>query len=281
MLDLGAWPPGACPRPLEELASHADQLTDIGVPASLLGYHPPERLLPRRALEEALWAADTEVPLTVRDTGWRYLIDRVRAHGGRWYLVAIGAALVALRAQERRITGPDPDPTLTRVVQHHLAAEYVITLGTVGLSRPNVGGRLVWLAAYRAREQLRAHNPRDVPLEVATATDPAILAIPAGQHRHADELYRVLVQLVQQTRTVTPSRSDRRLKLTRLDAALVALCCVEKRTIDQAAAILEISPDAARGRLPRAKRTVAALLRPPHATAARNRAQQQVGRLAA
>jgi hypothetical protein len=247
------------PLPLDYLRAKAEAMTDIGVPGHLLGADPPDDLLPMDTLRALL--VDYTIPQPDRDAAWRYLINNAITQRGRWYIYAIGVVALRLTEKAHYLTpgGKIGYPDDKRDVHQHLAVGFLAELYNVEVDDERIGDRILWRAVYRAKQAWWAN--KDVPWPPSTrAPEPAAPPLPAATPPYDDQLAPAIRALVLATREVKPSRSDRRPKLTAQDAALVALCCVFGRTIDQAAQEIGMSRHAARSKLPRIKRAVFALL---------------------
>jgi hypothetical protein len=249
------------PLPLDAIRAQAEAMTDIGVPGHLLGVAPADELLPLDLLRALIYQHTT--PLPVRDAAWRYLIGNAIEHGDRWHVYVIGVAAMRLIEKAHWLVpgGKNGDHNDKRHVHQHLATGFLAEMYRVGPDDEKIGDRILWRTVNRAknawwrnRELPWPHLPDDPP-----DPEPVRMAT-AKEQPPDDELPDILKRLVDRTTQVKPSRSDRRPKLTADDAALIELCSLHGRTITEAAAELGVTADAARSKVPRAKRAIFTLL---------------------
>ncbi|WP_182881739.1 pilin [Microbispora sp. H10949] len=162
-----------------------------------------------------------------RDAVWRLLVTRARQNGPQWMVSAVGVAVPALRGISGRIcrgyVAGDPEDIDTEVLTAFIEAIRTVNLGT-----PNVFTRMCAVArraGERARENAEAGVARRFPLQ-----ESAPPAVPWG---HPD-----LVLLDAVAKGV----------ISEVDAELIGMTRLEKRTLADAARQLGLTTEAAKKR---------------------------------
>lgn len=221
-------------------------------------------------------------PAELVDRAWRYLITAARARRGQWNLYALGLARLGLHKTADQLT-PRKPPSVKQQVQQLIAAEFLLELHR---SEPDETGRQVY--AFELDKPYIYARLRDHCVYAATtrrwtrqARDKANLNLddfaylhelaPAGNtisrlwHIPGRlDAYTVLARLVTQSATARDGQ-----RLTRGDAALIALTHLIGYPLAQAAAMLGLPTPTARMRQYRARKLIARLLdhQPDSATA--------------
>ncbi|WP_055483818.1 hypothetical protein [Sphaerimonospora mesophila] len=169
---------------------------------------------------------------TTRDAVWRTLLSRARQDGPQWLVGAVGVAVPALRGISGRIcrgyVAGDPEDIDTEVL-----TAFIEAVRTVDMDRPNVFPRLCTMAkraGERARENAEAGASRHFPLQESAPPSP-----PWG---HPD---LVLIDAVAKG------------VISEVDAELIGMTRLEKRTLTDAANELGLSMEAAKKRRQRSE----------------------------
>lgn len=169
---------------------------------------------------------------TTRDAVWRMLLSRARQDGPQWLVGAVGVAIPALRGISGRIcrgyVAGDPEDIDTEVL-----TAFIEAVRTVDMGRPNVFPRLCTMAkraGERARENAEAGAARHFPLQESAPPSP-----PWG---HPD---LVLIDAVAKG------------VISEVDAELIGITRLEKRTLTDAANELGLTMEAAKKRRQRSE----------------------------
>lgn len=221
--------PPASSSPLDA-AEHVFQLIScepagLAVDGRTLGDRLPRRPILLTELRDLL--TSRTVTNATRDTVWRELVTRARRDGPQWFVGAVGVAVPALRGIAGRLCrgfrAGDPIDIDTEVL-----AAFIEGLRTIDLARPHILPRMCH-AAYRAGERARQNAEAHVALRIPGHDSKA----PAAPWGHPD---LVLADAVAKG------------VVSELDAELIGITRLEKRTLAEAAAELGLTEEAARKR---------------------------------
>ncbi|WP_327587002.1 hypothetical protein OHA25_08320 [Nonomuraea sp. NBC_00507] len=202
----------------------------LAVDGTVLGHELPQRSILLTELRNLL--SSREVSNATRDVVWRHLVTRARHEGAQWLVGAVGVAVPALRAVSGRIcrgyvAGDSTD------IDTEVLARFIEALRTIDVDLPNILPRMrdaAKRAGQRARELAESDASRSFPLHES--------AEPPTPYGHPD--------LVLADAVAKGVVSD-------LDAELIALTRLEKRTLAEAAALLGLSTEGAKKRRQRAE----------------------------
>lgn len=198
------------------------------------------------------------------DRVWRYIAAAAREQRGDWNLFALGMGRIGLHKQAHTIAPKGTPSARIFLVQHIMAAHFLIRMHATDefdLDKPRVYGRLKDHAVYAGKGHWREAN-RDRRTRVAL--DDHLAQLEASENsdtsrrfheREYGHPYLALLRLIDETK-------DRREghRLTRQDAALVALTYLDGYTVAEAATILGLPKPTAKGRHNRAKHLIGRLL---------------------
>jgi len=207
------------------------------------------------------------------DRVWRYVISTTRAHRGLWNLYALGLARRGLHQHAEKITGKQ-EPSVKRDVQHVMAAELVIEIHRTqtdatgrqvfafNTDKPYIFTRLRGRCVYVVTKRRWLRDNRERKNLNIDGYELLHEILPGGnvlsRLHHAPgraDAYTVLARLVAQTAGQPAGR-----RVTRADAALIALTRLVGYTMAEAADLLGLSEPAARMRQHRAVKLVTAIL---------------------
>lgn len=139
--------------------------------------HLPDREVAVDELRDLLLRR--ECPRRVWDQVWSHVINRVRAEGATWTVVAVGLALPMLTPMAARLTrryADDPTDVHAEILRGFLEG-----IGSVDLSRGGITIRLRW-AAYRA-----GHRALVTAMDEPAPTEPERLSgTPSSSSGHPD-----------------------------------------------------------------------------------------------
>ncbi|BCJ70700.1 hypothetical protein CS0771_02440 [Catellatospora sp. IY07-71] len=275
-LDDHEWPY----YPMDQIRWLVRRLARPRVPAAVLHADAP---LPDPAddpAEDGLSVPEVMAVVGVRsappelvDRVWSYVIAATRAHRGAWNLYALGLARPGLHRQADGVALRRP-PTVKRDVQHVMAAEMLVEIHRTeadehgravygfDIAKPYIFARLRDHCLYTVTvKRWNRHNRARRNLDLA-GFELLHEILPDGnahsrlhhQPGRADA-YSTLARLVTQT---AGRRAGQR--LSRPDAALIALTRLIGYPMTDAARLLGLSEPAARMRAHRAVKLVTALL---------------------
>ncbi|GAA1393501.1 hypothetical protein ACFQZ4_37910 [Catellatospora coxensis] len=212
-------------------------------------------------------------PPELVDRVWSYVIAATRAHRGAWNLYALGLARPGLHRHADGVTLRRP-PTVKRDVQHVMAAEMLVEIHRTepgehdrqvfafDAAKPYVFARLLDHCLYTVTgKRWNRHNRDRRNLDLAGYELLHEILPDANAHSRLycqpgrTDAYATLARLVAQT---AGRRAGAR--LSRPDAALIALTHVIGHPMADAASLLGLSEPAARMRAHRAVKLITALL---------------------
>lgn len=286
--DTDPGPPHAAPDderdwpfyPMDQIRWLVRRLGRPGVPAAVLDPHTPLPDPADNPAEDGLSVPDVMAVVGVRsappelvDRVWGYVIAATRAHRGPWNLYALGLARPGLHRQADRVTLRCP-PTVKRDVQHVMAAEMLVEIHRTeadehgrevfgfDIAKPYIFARLRDHCIYTVTvKRWNRHNRARRNLDLAKFELLHEILPDANAHSRLHhepgraDAYSTLARLVTQT-------ADRRAgqRLSRPDAALIALTHLIGYPMADAASLLGLTEPAARMRAHRAVKLVTALL---------------------
>ncbi|WP_240507049.1 hypothetical protein [Thermoactinospora rubra] len=191
----------------------------------MLGRELPRREILLTELRDLL--TSRAVTNDTRDVVWRELVERARREGAQWLVGAVGVAVPALRGIAGRICrGYEAGEAVD--IDTEVLAAFIEAVRTIDLDKPAIFPRMCD-AARRAGERVRELAESDVARKIF---DPASRA-PAAPWGHPD---LVLADAVAKG------------IISELDAELIGLTRLEKRTLAEAADELGLSAEAAKKR---------------------------------
>ncbi|MEW9532817.1 hypothetical protein [Microbispora sp. NPDC049125] len=218
-----------------DIAEHAFQMlacapSHLAIDGKKLGHGLPRRRLSLIEVRDVL--IHPSCSNAARDAVWRLLVTRARQDGPQWLVSAVGVAVPALRGISGRIcrgyVARDPEDIDTEVL-----TAFIEAIRTVDIERPNVFPRMCTAAKQageRARENAEAGAARRFPLQDS--------APPVAPWGHPD---LVLIDAVAKG------------VISEVDAELIGMTRLEKRTLADAARQLGLTTEAAKKRRQRSE----------------------------
>ncbi|WP_034261855.1 hypothetical protein [Actinospica robiniae] len=155
----------------------------LALDGALLGAGLPARVLPLHEIKSLLMSPQT--PAAAKRALWGAVIARSKAGMSEWTTAALGLAYPGLATVFRRACKNGPGNW--QDIQAELVTEFLVALGEIDVSDPQIHDVAGWLCARALSASWKARKAEETKAESLSSHSAAIGLFPAGHPDHVLE----------------------------------------------------------------------------------------------